>query len=285
MSVDIDKVYPAVANLFFDYDSTPGAEQCTLYKMFDYAWQPLTGGNPFEHIYVSYLEPYVDNSVLKNRKAYADIGCNTALLTELFYTTFFNRKFFRYINYNYEAGQYISANSYALELSKWFRDVYIKNSNKYINNIATLGFIYDPIFNYDMNETSGSWIKDSDLKVETTPSGSVTTEHDRTQYDNTNYVHESKDVTTYESGTKTTTDEKHQHLTNTTINKEDDIYNPSANRDNIDKLAGGKIRRYGNIGVTTTQQMIEQQRNIVRYSVINDYFNDLDKEVLLNIYE
>lgn len=281
MSINYDTIYPAVANLFYNYDSTPGAEQCTLYKMFDYAWQPMhITGNPFAHIYVSYLESYVENDELKNRKAYADIGCNTSVLAELFYTTYFNRKFFREIAYS-STGEYINSDNYARELSKWFRDVYIKNSNKYINNMASLGYVYDPIFNYDMNETSGSWIKDGDNKIETSPSGTVTTEHDRTQYDNDNYTHESKDVTSYQNA-KTTTDEKHQHISDT-ISSANDIY--GSDRNNLDKLAGGKIRRYGNIGVTTTQQMIEQQRNIVRYSIINDYFNDLDKEVLLNLYE
>jgi hypothetical protein len=272
--------YPAVANLYYPYDDTPGAEQSTLYKMFAYAFTTLNG-NPFEHIYFPYQESYVDNNVLKYRDSFADIGVSTATITDIFYTTYFNRKFFREIKRHFDTGEYINSDNYAKEFGKWISSVYMKNSPKYLGNIALLGYKYDPLYNYDMNETSGSWIKDGDNKIETTPSGTVTTEHDRTQYDNTNYVHESKDVTTY-ANAKTTTDEKHQHISDT-ITSANDIY--GSERSNLDKLAGGKIRRYGNIGVTTTQQMIEQERNKLKFSIINDFFNDLDTELLLNIYE
>lgn len=39
--------------------------------------------------------------------------------------------------------------------------------------------------------------------------------------------------------------------------------------------------RHGNIGVTTTQQMIDQERQIVRFNVIREFYEDLAKELLL----
>lgn len=42
--------------------------------------------------------------------------------------------------------------------------------------------------------------------------------------------------------------------------------------------------RSGNIGVTTSQQMIEQERKIVRFSVLREFFDDINKELLLKIW-
>ena len=42
--------------------------------------------------------------------------------------------------------------------------------------------------------------------------------------------------------------------------------------------------RQGNIGVTTSQQMLTQQRDVVRFSIINEFFEDLNKELLLSVW-
>lgn len=43
--------------------------------------------------------------------------------------------------------------------------------------------------------------------------------------------------------------------------------------------------RSGNIGVTTSQQMIEQERNLVKFSVIEEFFKDLNHELLLAAWD
>lgn len=43
--------------------------------------------------------------------------------------------------------------------------------------------------------------------------------------------------------------------------------------------------RSGNIGVTTSQQMIEQERNLVKFSVIEEFFKDLNHELLLAVWD
>lgn len=44
------------------------------------------------------------------------------------------------------------------------------------------------------------------------------------------------------------------------------------------------LSRSGNIGVTTSQQMIEQERKIVRFSVLREFFDDINKELLLKVW-
>ena len=45
------------------------------------------------------------------------------------------------------------------------------------------------------------------------------------------------------------------------------------------------LSRSGNIGVTTSQQMIEQERELVRYSVWKEFFEDLNRELLLSVWD
>lgn len=47
---------------------------------------------------------------------------------------------------------------------------------------------------------------------------------------------------------------------------------------------GRIMNRTGNIGVTTTQQMLQQERNIARINVIQEYMEDINHHMLLSIY-
>ena len=45
------------------------------------------------------------------------------------------------------------------------------------------------------------------------------------------------------------------------------------------------LTRSGNIGVTTTQQMLEQERQIVKFSIINEFYQDLVEQLCLQIWD
>ena len=56
-----------------------------------------------------------------------------------------------------------------------------------------------------------------------------------------------------------------------------------------DQLSGNdtkehSLTRSGNIGVTTSQQMIESERELVRFNVIDEFCKELNKEILLSIW-
>ena len=50
------------------------------------------------------------------------------------------------------------------------------------------------------------------------------------------------------------------------------------------KEVARELSRNGNIGVMSSQQMIEQERQIVRFSLLKEFFDDLEKVLLLNCY-
>lgn len=45
-----------------------------------------------------------------------------------------------------------------------------------------------------------------------------------------------------------------------------------------------ELTRSGNIGVTTTQQMLESERELARFNVIDEFCRELNKEILLGVY-
>lgn len=52
-----------------------------------------------------------------------------------------------------------------------------------------------------------------------------------------------------------------------------------------DKYHNEKRLRQGNIGVTKTQELIEAERNNLRFSIIQEFFDDINKYILVGIYD
>lgn len=124
---------------------------------------------------------------------------------------------------------------------------------------------YNPLENYDSNEesTSTTGAKEENFKkganTDTTEVGQgiTTTKSDTTTYDSTNFTNVDK-VTTDEAARTTTT--KLGERSDTRTEKE-----------HIDKISK---RVHGNIGVTTSQQMIESEIELRKRNVITEYLTD-----------
>lgn len=182
------------------------------------------------------------------------------------------------------------------------------NMTKYIKLLETMGFKYDPTANYDMTEIGGDAQKEGDLedkksirgaktKTETAPE-LKTTHYTSTYDDTTNGRLDSYDVQTYQGthaidsdtgvpikvtkefyeGTDPGDTVTRKHTAQVSLTQ-DEITTPSADKANTHKL----IRR-GNIGVTTTQQMIEAQRELVKFSLEREIMKDLEDAILLRCY-
>ena len=124
---------------------------------------------------------------------------------------------------------------------------------------------YNPLENYDSNEesTSTTGAKEENFKkgsnTDTTEVGQgiTTTKSDTTTYDSTNFTNVDK-VTTDEAARTTTT--KLGERSDTRTEKE-----------HIDKFSK---RIHGNIGVTTSQQMIESELELRKRNVVTEYLKD-----------
>ena len=125
--------------------------------------------------------------------------------------------------------------------------------------------VYNPIENYDSNEesTTTTGAKEENFKKGTNTDttevgqGQITTKSDVTSYESNTYADTDK-VTTDESARTTTT----------TLGERTDI---RTEKEHIDTF---KKRIHGNIGVTTSQQMIESELELRKRNVVTEYLTE-----------
>ena len=138
----------------------------------------------------------------------------------------------------------------------------------------TMYFDYNPIYNTDrhmswgekrtttVNETESNNVKEngtSESNDSYTNNGSDTTEREVTGFNTETYVDSGKDTTTLGSGRTGTAD-----VTAETERDESRDRNMTDNR-NSEHFE----ESYGNIGVTTTQEMIEAERKVVMFNLFD----------------
>lgn len=144
---------------------------------------------------------------------------------------------------------------------------------------------YNPIYNYDRTEetrdtrretrklsedTSSNTQQSGDSSV--TDSSSDTSEH-TISADNSD---------SYEPGYKDTAS---QHDTQESeSSSRADVTGDRAVDETTGEIYSHKLRAYGNIGVTTTQEMLEAQRKVVRYNIYNEIADSFKEEFCLYTY-
>ena len=125
--------------------------------------------------------------------------------------------------------------------------------------------LYNPLENYDSNEESTSTIglkeenfkKGANIDKTEVGQGTITTKSDITSYESTTFADADK-VTTDESARTTTS----------TMGERSDI---RTEKEHIDKISK---RIHGNIGVTTSQQMIESELELRKRNVVTEYLTE-----------
>ena len=174
-------------------------------------------------------------------------------------------------------------------------------ATKYLNNWnklwATNVVSYNPIHNYDMNEERDT-VKTEDNSEQTVGTvgrtGTVTDAHGKTetvqhgrgsretdyQYGMNNTVPLTKasdDTVIQENGSTVTTnggnDTQTRQLTDST--------NATVSEDNSSE-EHVEIHRYGNVGVTTSQKMLEDERVLWAWNFFEQVFKDIDNELGLS---
>ena len=149
----------------------------------------------------------------------------------------------------------------------------------------TLHFDYNPIHNYDRTETH------SDLETRDLAGTNDRTYSSRQNRDNTTNVTQDEDSTlskaAYDSGAMvdaegTTDNRTSQQVDAETVNRSD--------TDNTDSTDTGTVkhdfemRALGNIGVTTTQQMIEQERELRKFNIYDYIIREFKERFCILVY-
>ena len=138
-------------------------------------------------------------------------------------------------------------------------------ANNLKSQLDVMKATYNPIENYDNNEETTTTIgakeenfkKGSNTDITEVGKGLITTTSDVTSYESNTFADADK-VTTDESARTTTT----------TMGERTDI---RSEKEHIDIF---KKRIHGNIGVTTSQQMIESELELRKRNVITEYLKE-----------
>lgn len=150
---------------------------------------------------------------------------------------------------------------------------YLSNWNHlWETNVA----VYTPIHNYDMTENRN--LRTADSMAEKADSvGNDTINHGRTQTEMDYKYGLNTDTENPRPSDKIHTSEGGSTVTN------------SSGTDNRNRVDAGEeeetIHRAGNIGVTTTQKLIQEERDLWLWNFFDQVFNDLDRELALLFHD
>ena len=148
-------------------------------------------------------------------------------------------------------------------------------SNRFIKSVSVLLSDYNPIENYNSTETesmeiTGQNSTTSEISSTTTGENTTNTTGETTEtlspYDSENFNNNSKnnssDVTTENSSTSDNTSNTMSGTSSQTNAR--------------------TLKRSGNIGVTTSQQMIQSEIDLRKNDLINDFFNIVQNYILMH---
>lgn len=160
-----------------------------------------------------------------------------------------------------------------------------------------LSIDYEPLYNYDRYEdiseerageskhdgSNTRSIKTNDSENEVTDYGgtdstATTTENSRSAFDSSNYSPHDKSTTESDGESKSTTD---RDLTRNSIVSDDDTSADASTSSDQMKHTG---HLYGNIGVTTSQQMLRDELDISEWNIYEHIKDIFAQEFLLLVY-
>ena len=192
------------------------------------------------------------------------------------------------------------ADNFLAKAQQWLK----LNQNKFLGLVKTYGYKYDPISNYDMVEVEGSALKQADEETKNSIKGKMITDVDAPETQVQNYTTTYDDASNTRLAGRSTNEYLGTHRTETVDGNAipikrtsqsmegtdagqtstskfkdanqslewDEITTPASNRAQARKL----VRR-GNIGVMTSQEMIEAERELARQNIIEEFFKEFNK--------
>lgn len=188
-------------------------------------------------------------------------------------------------------------------LATYLADVYYSNWERLYN---TLNLEYNPISNYDMTETETVSDTSENTKQQTTTDTATESRSDTSESEASNNTTNSNTLNGTQTGKKTGFNsgsfvDDAQQLNNQTesgatnntstaetsssktgsLNSTNTINGTDTTSKNIER----ELNRSGNIGVTTSQQMIESERELYLWKFFDVVFADIDKILTLKVYE
>lgn len=295
-----------------DWHETLIEDKSYLDKIFS---DTVYGNNIFTNIYISIREnPRTAHEEEEPIYTYVNVGFSSTEIADYFNTRY-SANCFLY-SFKFEK-------DYQKLLSR-MKSIYKANFYKYKKLIEVMGYRYNPLFNVDATELYSNMEALGDSKTTRTPDGTIinttgtldaetekidkttttnyTNPYDQNTESSADYVDSKTEQTpitstqTYEQYNETTGYESqpaHSWTYNSstgTVTK-DGIFSMAAKDSAFGVSLGGAERYYaekrirqGNIGVTKSTELLESQREVVRFNILDEFFRDLEKEIIVGIY-
>ena len=205
---------------------------------------------------------------------YTNVGVTPAQLTDMYWTLYGKNMLSQPLRTDdgFVKSQDVSY------LAKKINSILLLNKYKYLKWIDTMGYAYNPLWNVDGSESFQFIDTHGNITRTNTPILQTDQELKTAPYDSETYKATNKTINTY-SGTQSTDTETHAQVT------EAEISGP------VHAITGGdyshieKRVRQGNIGVTMTTQLIEAERELVKFNLIQEFFRDINKQLLVGTYD
>lgn len=250
----------------------------------------------FEHLYIP-VRPVTSTGM--QDVTWVDIGVTIKEMSEI-YNTYYGR--------NFLVEPYVEANGWQVSivgLNRRILSVYHLNMQKYEKLIELAGYVYNPLWNVDGTEEF-TYLENKGVNdVNTTYVNAERTDTKGSTTGNPNNPNvRVQKVTTFDSDTYRNAVAEEEHETYVTGTHTDTvgtvITHHNAKNGNDDYRAGKDVWnntvvggdmyhtekkvRSGNIGVTKTQELIESERLNLRFSILGEFFKDINEQVLVGIY-
>lgn len=230
---------------------------------------------------------------------------------------YFNTKY----SLNYFCYKYDIQSDYR-KLKERVSAIYYANKYKYMKLIETLGYRYNPLYNVDGIELYSRAESIGDAKNTRQPEGTIKTEtgtenngdigRSESIYYKNPYNNNSEQATvvdsktaqsaitskqTYENDYKETMEYKNIPANNYAYNsqtgkwEENGVFTVAAADNAFGTEFNGAERYYaekkirqGNIGVTKSTELLQSQRDIVRFNILDEFFKDLEPAIVVGVY-
>ena len=244
----------------------------SLRAMFANATNVGTELNPsgfFQSIYRPFKIP--TGQGMPDTWEWTNVGFTFAELAEI-YAAMYGENYF---NKKYDTVTDYLANASKDIITRDVKAILKKNTAKYRKMMELDGYTYNPLWNVDGVELFSS----ADVHGDETTTNVFKDKHTHT-------------VSTYDAGTNTEytdTNENDNDGDTTTVSHEQTGLGTTADAfentlSDSDFYHADKRVRQGNIGVTKTQELIEAERQNLRFTLLDEFFRDINESILVGIY-
>ena len=269
----------------------------------------LATNNVFANIYVA-IRDNPQYAEMEEHFSYYNVGFTVSDITQ-----YFNLRY----GPNYFAYRFTDSNQVDY-LKEKMAIIYKANLYTYRKLIETLGYTYNPLFNVDGIELYSNAESLGNSKSEQQPTGTIKTQtgsgvNGNLDTESTHYVNpydQNSDAATYvndktKNSALTSVQSFEQYKDTTTVSHEsaDNYkYNTTSGQWEKDGLFGIKKEdvafginfggperfyaekriRQGNIGVTKSTELLRDQRDLVKFNILDVFMKDLEKDLVVGIF-